>query len=301
MTHSFYNVVHGQLAENTLFTNLVAASKPLNHYQLNWLELSALSLKERMEYESTLVGSSYSEWKQMLQNQGASEKVLNELFDAWILYLSAVNATNFYSWLCIQTDRDDPIGDLAQHVTTDPKAPDGYTSKKQWGSFFKGRHPDVIEAFEEAWAMYTTDCVDFKKFSSPLDLDLYNLDQPPKRDDHLPFMGMYSWFRFNMIYCLKRLDTPSSQFVYLPLNRQYNPLGVRSNEDVDYNDYLEQAMVFETDPSTFKGIWYKETAPLFLYNDNPLSRGPDYFVRLGKLLTKEITLVKTQGRYEVGF
>lgn len=94
------------------------------------------------------------------------------------------------------------------------------------------------------------------------------------RDDH--------WFRFWMPYCLTPLKRPRQ---YLPLNRNYKPLGVLSKDWVDYEPFADtHGVVFSRDPATFRDVWVDDpTQGLFLYDDGPLSRR-DYFERLGRLM-----------------
>lgn len=92
------------------------------------------------------------------------------------------------------------------------------------------------------------------------------------------------WFRYHMPYALQRLDDKT----WLPLNRNYKPLGYLLKAHVEYADYRAQAMRFVTDPRTFKDIWTAANDDiLFMYNDGPESR-EDYFDRLGRLLNHSV-------------
>jgi hypothetical protein len=96
------------------------------------------------------------------------------------------------------------------------------------------------------------------------------------------------WFRMFMPYTFTRLHGAKRPLTFLPLNRNYKPLGVCSRDWVKYADYESQAMVFAVDPRKFKGVW--ETIridDLWLYSDGPKSR-VDYFERLAKLFTYKI-------------
>lgn len=99
------------------------------------------------------------------------------------------------------------------------------------------------------------------------------------------------WFRYWMPYTFHKLDHPRLKHVYLPLNRNYKPLGITSREGVRYEDFIGQAIAFAQDPSGFKDVW-DDTTPkgLFLYADSPNTR-TDYFERLGRLLSKPSRLV----------
>lgn len=98
------------------------------------------------------------------------------------------------------------------------------------------------------------------------------------------------WFRFWMAYQLVKLSSRQHPHLYLPLNRDYKPLGYLSRECVEYEAYTHQAMAFASDPHTFKCVWTDEEQ-LYLYNDEPQSRS-DYFVRIERLLSRSANCVK---------
>ncbi len=100
------------------------------------------------------------------------------------------------------------------------------------------------------------------------------------------------WFRFWMPYYFEKLEHPKFKWVYLPVNRNYKPLGISSDKWVDYDSFMNShAVRFSRDPITFEGIWRGvDPDELFLYNDDRKSR-LDYFERLGKLMEKSIELV----------
>ena len=109
-----------------------------------------------------------------------------------------------------------------------------------------------------------------------------------KKDSATRLTRPDQWFRYWMPYCFEKLEVGSRTHVYLPLNRNYKPLGITSMEWVDYITYLPQAVVFSADPHTFDGIWfYRDT--LHLYEDVELSR-VDYFLRLERLLSRVVKL-----------
>ena len=86
--------------------------------------------------------------------------------------------------------------------------------------------------------------------------------------------------RHYMPYVYQKIDDQEFPFVFLPLNRQYKPLGVITDKFVDYDDYRTHRVVFKKDPTFFKNIW---TNPCYLFNDGPESQ-KDYFIRLERLL-----------------
>jgi hypothetical protein len=94
-----------------------------------------------------------------------------------------------------------------------------------------------------------------------------------------------AWFHSAMPYAFVRLDRPGN--VWLPLNRDYKPLGIRTTDWVEYDDHADSAIKFARDPSGFPGVWWNEQADrstLYLYSDAPCSR-LTYWERLGRLLS----------------
>lgn len=100
------------------------------------------------------------------------------------------------------------------------------------------------------------------------------------------------WFRVWMPYQFIQMEVPDAKHVYLPLNRNYKPLGYGTPRQttpwVDYSDYLHQAVVFERDPHGFQGIW-EEPERLYLYSDNSGTQ-KTYFTRLEKLMSRTVRL-----------
>jgi len=102
--------------------------------------------------------------------------------------------------------------------------------------------------------------------------------------------GQDQWFRYWLPYQFVKLDVPGHKHVYLPVNRNYKPLGVMSEDWADYDDYLHQAVVFGADPYTYEDVW-TDGEGLYLYDDNPASR-QDYFKRLELLLGRSMKLYR---------
>ncbi len=100
-------------------------------------------------------------------------------------------------------------------------------------------------------------------------------------------------FRFWFPYAFVPLKHARFKYVYLPVNRNYKPLGHRNRDWVVYDDYLHSHGVrFSSDPSTFKDIWSTkgDNGILYLYDDAPASR-LDYFERLGLLNLKPMRVI----------
>jgi hypothetical protein len=101
------------------------------------------------------------------------------------------------------------------------------------------------------------------------------------------------WFRFCLPYQFVKVELGGRKHTYLPLNRNYKPLGVLGRAHIKYEDYAPQAVVFGSDPHTFKGVW-SDPKGLYLYDDNTRSR-VDYFERLEKLLSRTMPMYGKTG------
>ncbi len=106
-----------------------------------------------------------------------------------------------------------------------------------------------------------------------------------------------TYFKLWMPYVYVRLQNAKRSNVYLPLNRNYKPLGTLNREWVDYEGFaVSHGLVFHRAPSTFKDIWWNQRDDHFwLYDDSPESRF-DYFARLERLILKNpVMLSKKYG------
>lgn len=101
-----------------------------------------------------------------------------------------------------------------------------------------------------------------------------------------------TYFKIWMPYLYHRVDHPKLSNVFLPLNRNYKPLGSLTPEFVRYEDYAESHGVhFARDPVAFKDIWWRsQGAHFWLYDDTPESR-TEYFHRLERLMVKCPTML----------
>lgn len=100
------------------------------------------------------------------------------------------------------------------------------------------------------------------------------------------------FFRMWMPYVFQRIEFPGKKHAFLPLNRDYKPLGQLSGEHVDYDAHgLSHGVSFSRDPANFKDIWYNVHGNmLWLYDDSIKSR-IDYFARLERLMAKSVPLL----------
>ena len=100
------------------------------------------------------------------------------------------------------------------------------------------------------------------------------------------------WFRYWMPYQLAKLESSRHKHIYLPVNRNYKPLGYVGDNWVDYARHENSAIVFRADPHTFKDVW-RNAEYLVLYDDSIDSRR-DYFDRLGRLLSHAAAIVEPE-------
>ena len=101
------------------------------------------------------------------------------------------------------------------------------------------------------------------------------------------------WFRYWMPYVFQPIQSTDHKYGYLPLNRNYKPLGQTDGTWADYDaSFSTHGVVFGSDPLKFKGVWLEDGVKgLYLYADDPHSR-LDYFKRFEILMTKTVNIVK---------
>ena len=92
------------------------------------------------------------------------------------------------------------------------------------------------------------------------------------------------WFRFWMPYQFVKLPSRRYKHLYLPVNRNYKPLGYLGDEHIDYEMHSSEAVMFRRDPHYIQGVW-TDPEHLYLYDSNPNSRA-DYFARLERLMRR---------------
>jgi hypothetical protein len=97
-----------------------------------------------------------------------------------------------------------------------------------------------------------------------------------------------SWFRYHMPYTFTWIKS-KYKHTYLPLNRNYKPLGYMDARLVDYNDYIDQAIVFTRDPIEITFVWHNRDG-MYLYSDSYESRR-DYFERLERLFSYSAKII----------
>ncbi|RYY10572.1 MAG: hypothetical protein EON55_16070 [Alphaproteobacteria bacterium] len=102
-----------------------------------------------------------------------------------------------------------------------------------------------------------------------------------------------TFFKLWMPYLYQKVEVSGRKHAYLPLNRDYVPLGYRrANGFVQYEEVAStHAVYFSRDPSLLKDVWWNVRGDsLWLYDDSVASR-LDYFERLQRLLTRKMEMV----------
>jgi hypothetical protein len=88
-------------------------------------------------------------------------------------------------------------------------------------------------------------------------------------------------------YCFHPIQAGGREHVWLPLNREYAPLGARRAESIDYEAHAGRAWWFETDPREITGAWRKIGRQPYVYIEHEMvSIGAfeAYLARVGRLL-----------------
>jgi hypothetical protein len=97
-----------------------------------------------------------------------------------------------------------------------------------------------------------------------------------------------------MPYLFQKLEHPKIKHFYIPLNRNYKPLGILGKDWVDYSSYSNShGVAFSSDPSKISGVWLPSEieGSLYLYEDSIQSRR-DYFERFERLMARTIKIQK---------
>lgn len=122
-------------------------------------------------------------------------------------------------------------------------------------------------------------------FNNTLEYEMRRDDQSDRFDNRQVYR--YDWFRIHLPYLVIPIRPDIAKHLYLPLNREYKPLGIPRSEFVDYDAYAHKAMRFARDPRTFTGVWTDDR--LYLYDDTSKFDYELYFARLAKLFTYKVT------------
>jgi hypothetical protein len=96
-----------------------------------------------------------------------------------------------------------------------------------------------------------------------------------------------------MPYHFVQLRSRRFKHLYLPVNRNYKPLGNMGREWVDYRSYASQAVIFRRDPHHLEGVW-ADPERLYLYKGSVGSR-LDYFARYERLVSHSMAVAGAKG------
>lgn len=102
-----------------------------------------------------------------------------------------------------------------------------------------------------------------------------------------------TFFKLWMPYLYQRVEVAGRRHAFLPLNRDYVPLGVRRAEGfVKYEEVAHtHAVYFSRDPALLENVWWNVRGEnLWLYDDSAASRFT-YFARLEKLMLRQMAMV----------
>jgi hypothetical protein len=102
-----------------------------------------------------------------------------------------------------------------------------------------------------------------------------------------------TFFKVWMPYLLKRVEYPGRKHAFLPLNRDYAPLGMPRGGGLDYATMMPtHGVFFARDPALLKDVWWNPRGDmLWLYDDSTASR-LTYFARLEKLMSRQMEMVR---------
>lgn len=107
----------------------------------------------------------------------------------------------------------------------------------------------------------------------------------------------YDWktptfFKLFMPYCIQRVEVSGRKHAFLPLNRDYAPLGMRRGAHLDYEKMMPtHGAYFARDPAKLADVWWNvRDGQMWLYDDSPESR-VDYFARLERLMSRQMEMV----------
>lgn len=105
--------------------------------------------------------------------------------------------------------------------------------------------------------------------------------------------------RYFLPYCIHKISSHKGH-VYLPLNREYKPIGVVSKERVDYEAFSHLFIRFSRCPSKIKIDWQYKIVnndgvieKLYFYNDSLKSRS-NYFEKYTAVMDKAKLLIEVR-------
>ncbi|MFD1951345.1 hypothetical protein ACFSGX_11280 [Sphingomonas arantia] len=101
-----------------------------------------------------------------------------------------------------------------------------------------------------------------------------------------------TFFKLWMPYLFQRVAHPKRKRAFLPLNRDYVPLGMTRGGWIDYEKVMPtHGVFFARDPAALDVWWNTRDEKLWLYDDSVASR-LTYFARLEKLMLRQVEVIQ---------
>ena len=102
-----------------------------------------------------------------------------------------------------------------------------------------------------------------------------------------------TFFKVWMPYLFERIEHPRHKHAFLPLNRDYAPLGMRRCGHRDYAAMLPtHGVFFARDPAKLDVFWNVRGRSHWLYDDSSASRFT-YFERLQTLMMRQMEMIRS--------
>lgn len=69
------------------------------------------------------------------------------------------------------------------------------------------------------------------------------------------FMRKNKYARLWLPYCFRKMEHDKHKYVFLPLNREYKPIGLPYDPWINYENYARNMVVLTRNPEKLEGIW----------------------------------------------
>jgi hypothetical protein len=109
------------------------------------------------------------------------------------------------------------------------------------------------------------------------------------------------FWHYHLPYKMMNLEHSRTKNLYLPVNRNYKPLGIISGDFVKYDDYIDQAIIFSRPLRENELFWNRRSdgsiSEYYLYNDGNCHDFMSYLNRLNLLMKrKHVVAGSKEGR-----
>lgn len=109
------------------------------------------------------------------------------------------------------------------------------------------------------------------------------------------------FFRFWMPYLFQKVEVDGVKWAFVPLNRNYVPLGMTTINHIAYQDYaISHGVRFSRNPADLQGVWDhfdRGGERLWLYGDGPKSR-MTYFQRLEMIMARSLPILAPKSQFD---